>query len=134
MPSSAYEVVRQYVDLNRAGNHDAAMDLVSSDVQVEVPPSVPWGGSSRGRTEYDKRGPEAAKYFKMEPGGNVKVLDCGDVALLTFDGSATATATGRSFVHKLRELFTVEGGIIIKIEIFYWDTAMILHALEEESV
>jgi ketosteroid isomerase-like protein len=124
-----FELLQQYIAKRREGDAAGAMAMVDENVELNLPESLPWGGLRRGRDGLTAIRTEAAQHLKVDPSGDLKLLDAGDIAIINFNGTATGVRTGKPCVYRTLEVYRYEDGKAARIDMFYFDTAGMLDAM-----
>jgi len=112
-----------------AGNRDGAMALLSPDLLIEQPPSLPHGGEHRGHDGMAAMGAAFAEHWDRVIVDPRLVADGATVVQLTTQ-TWTARTTGRAVTVDVVELLTVADGRITEIRVFPQDTASLLATLD----
>ena len=128
--ASGIDVVRELVRRFTAGDHDGALELYHPELRVELPYSLPHGGTYRGR---EGVGPMAAAFAERweRTIEDPRLMGCDDVVVQLTTQTWTAKATGRSATVDVVELFSFADGMIIEIRVFQQDTHRLLETLDE---
>jgi ketosteroid isomerase-like protein len=126
---TAAEVVAEVGARFRAGDRDGARALLSPDLRIEQPASLPHGGVHHGSDGMDAMGARFAEHWDRAI-GEADLRPWGDSAVQVTTQTWTAKATGRVATVDVVELFTVEDGLITEIRVFQQDTAVLLATLE----
>jgi hypothetical protein len=125
---NAAEVVAELGSRFRAGDVDGAKALLSPDLRIEQPASLPHGGVHEGRDAMDTMGARFAEHWSREI-GPADLRPWGDGAVQVTSQTWTSKATGRSATVDVVELFRVEDDLITEIKVFQQDTAALLATL-----
>jgi hypothetical protein len=126
---TAAEVVALLGERFRAGDVDGAKALLSSDLRIEQPASLPHGGVHHGRDAMDTMGARFAEHWERQIGpADLRPWGAGAVQVTT--QTWTSKATGRSATVDVVELFQVDDDLITEIRVFQQDTAALLATLE----
>lgn len=125
---SAAEVVAELGARFRAGDLDGAKALLSPDLVIVQPASLPHGGEHHGRDAMATMGARFAEHWERTI-GEADLRDWGDGAVQVTTQTWTSTATGRSATVDVVELFRVEDGLIVEIRVFQQDTQVLLDTL-----
>lgn len=122
---SSLDLVKLLYGRAGSGDWDAVEQMMSPDLIIHEPASVPFGGEWRGR--------DALKRLYMtvmgkweNPKVQVKAFVGDDlyvVALLDF--TMTSKLTGRTFTQPVAEVSKVEGGLVTEMRVHYFDAAEI---------
>lgn len=117
------ETVRSIYALARAGDWDGVEQLLSPDLVIHEPPSLPFGGEWRGRDAL-RRLFAAVMGLWDAPSVETETIvgdDAHVVALLRF--TMTSKATGRTFSQPVAEVSRLAGGLVTNMRIHYFDSA-----------
>jgi uncharacterized protein len=128
--SQSVDVVEQLVGRFRAGDWDAALDLLHPEFRIEQPASLPHGGWHRGRDGMGAMAGVFARYWDRTI-GPPRIVDCGDLVVQITAQTWTGKATGRSATVDVVELFTVTDGLVREIRVFQQDTHLLLGLLDD---
>lgn len=128
---SSVDIVKEYY--RRFEENDGPLMLVSSTAELRVPKSLPYGGVYRGHDEWNNFGMKFLniwtdiKFPRVENG--ISEVGAFVIALLSFSGRSIKT--GKCINVDVIDRIQVQDGMIISFEAFYWDTGIILQALDE---
>jgi ketosteroid isomerase-like protein len=107
----------------RTGDWAAVEQLLSPDLVIHEPPSLPFGGAWTGRDALQRLFARVMGTWD-NPGVAIDAI-VGDerhvVALLRF--TMTSRVTGRTFTQNVAEVSLVEDGLIREMRIHYFDAA-----------
>ena len=126
---TAAEVVAELGAKFRAGDVDGAKALMSPDLRIEQPASLPHGGVHSGPDAMGTMGARFAEHWDREI-GPADLRPWGDGAVQVTTQTWTSKATGRSATVEVVELFQVKDGLITEIKVFQQDTALLLATLD----
>lgn len=120
---SGVALVRTLYARAGSGDWDGAEELLSPDLVIHEPPSLPFGGDWTGRDALRRL---FARVMGIWESPQVEIESIvGDdvhvVALLRF--TMTSKATGRTFTQPVAEVSVIEDGVIREMRIHYFDTA-----------
>jgi uncharacterized protein len=130
MPASPIEIVRSIYEEFGRGDVPALVARLHPEVEVMVhaPPSVPYAGIRRGPSEVESWFGEmdsAMTFTRMEP--ETMIASDGRVAVRGSE-AGVATATGRSYESAFAHLWTIEDGLVRRMDDFM-DSAAVATAL-----
>lgn len=106
----------------RAGDWDGVEALLSPDLVIHEPPSLPFGGDWTGRDALRRLFARVMGRWD-DPRVEIETIVGDDrhvVALLRF--TMTSKVTGRTFTQPVAEVSVIEAGLIRKMRIHYFDT------------
>jgi ketosteroid isomerase-like protein len=120
---SGVALVRTLYARAGSGDWDGAEELLSPDLVIHEPPSLPFGGDWTGRDALRRL---FARVMGIWESPQVEIESIvGDdvhvVALLRF--TMTSKAKGRTFTQPVAEVSVIEDGVIREMRIHYFDTA-----------
>ena len=124
------DLMRRVYEIAGQGRWDEVEALLSDDLVIHEPESLPYGGEWRGRDALRRLYAEVMGYW-ADPHVTVRAIT-GDeewaVALLDF--TMTSRATGERFTMPVAEASRAEAGKIAEMRIHYFDTAELLNRIE----
>ena len=127
--TSCLDLMRQVYAIAGQGRWDEVEGLLSDNLVIYEPESLPYGGEWRGRDALRRLYAEVMSYW-ADPQVTVRSI-VGDeewsVALLDF--AMTARATGDRFTTHVAEASRAEDGKIVEMRIHYFDTADLLRRM-----
>jgi uncharacterized protein len=129
MPKANVEVVKQFEHAFVRGDMDHVISLLAPDIVVHEAPSLPYPGDHRGIDGFLKLAEAFNRVWEIKSPLDLAFLDAGEdkvVVLVKFD--AEARATGKPLTLRLVEVYTVQGGKIADLDVYYRDTAAIVEA------
>lgn len=106
----------------RAGDWDGVEALLSPDLVIHEPPSLPFGGDWTGRDALRRLFARVMGTWD-DPRVEIETIVGDDrhvVALLHF--TMTSQVTGRTFTQPVAEVSVIEAGLIREMRIHYFDT------------
>lgn len=115
-------VVEAVVDAFNRGDMDGVLSHFAADVVVHEADSIPHGGTHSGREAFVAMLTTLGSTYEIENEKTV-VTDAGDVVLLRMNPTFTSRATGRSATVPTVEVYTVQDGRIVDVDVYYKDTA-----------
>ncbi|MDG4820589.1 nuclear transport factor 2 family protein [Asanoa sp. WMMD1127] len=118
----AYAVTRLFEDADRS----PILPMLSDDVVLRLPDTLPYGGEFTGRTAFDE-------FFSKSPAANPvwesfditveDVIAADDHIIARLTNTAVPKATGKAVVFENLWLFSVADGRIVRVQL-YADTAV----------
>lgn len=123
-------IVRGALEALGRGDMDGFLAAYDPAVEARVPPSLPWGGVHRGHHGIRQLIAGIAQAF--EPGveiGLEDILDAGPVVVPVVRLRGRGRASGCEVDMRVVELFRLQAGLVVDIDVFYKDTAALLEAL-----
>jgi uncharacterized protein len=129
MPKANVEVVEQFEHAFVRGDMDHVISLLAPDIVVHEAPSLPYPGDHRGIDGFLKLAEAFNRVWELKSPLDLAFLDTGEdkvVVLVKFD--AEARATGKPLTLRLVEVYTVQGGKIADLDVYYRDTVAIVEA------
>ena len=129
MPKANVEVVELFEHAFVRGDMDHVISLLAPDIVVHEAPSLPYPGDHRGIDGFLKLAEAFNRVWEIKSPLDLAFLDAGEdkvVVLVKFD--AAARATGKPLTLRLVEVYTVHGGKIADLDVYYRDTAAIVEA------
>lgn len=107
----------------RAGDWNGVEALLSPDLVIHEPPSLPFGGDWTGRDALQRLFARVMGTWE-NPRVDIDAI-VGDerhvVALLRF--TMTSRVSGRTFTQHVAEVSVIDAGLIVEMRIHYFDTA-----------
>ena len=123
------ERLQTFVGLMMSGRYDEARSMVSSDVVIHEPASIPYGGEFHGLEGFDQFRRTFGATWKSWSDGPIWYAEhAGKVVKLNVI-TAVSRATGRSYTTPLAEFFTFKDGKLAEIQVFYQDIPGFLAAV-----
>jgi ketosteroid isomerase-like protein len=129
MPKANVEVVERFEHAFVRGDMDDVVSLLAPEIVVHEAPSLPYPGDHRGIDGFLKLAGAFNRVWEIKTPLDLTFLDAGEdkvVVLVKFD--VEARATGRPLTLRLVEVYTVQGGKIADLDVYYRDTAAIVEA------
>lgn len=117
------EIVGAIYARARTGDWASVEELLSPDLVIHEPPSLPFGGEWRGRDALQRLFAKVMGYWDA-PNVQIDAIvgdDTHVVALLRF--TMTSRATGRTFTQNVAEVSVLQGGVVTEMRIHYFDSA-----------
>lgn len=131
--TAARDVVRAFTSALGAGDVKACLALLSEDNVFAEAPSLPYGGDYVGRGGFVQMLRDVSTHFSI-------VLDTPDVqpcgerqVLVQVTGTMTARASGRSMPLHAVDLYTVEDGLVSRVDVFYKDTHAVVTLMRTDA-
>jgi ketosteroid isomerase-like protein len=122
-------ITTAFLDAFQNGDLDLARSMLTDDVEVTEPASLPYGGTWRGIDGFDQLCMKLGEAWEFgEFGWQVHGTD-GDCTFHTGHLNATSRATGRHCDAPFTEKIEYRGDKICRITIYLADTAAALDAL-----
>jgi ketosteroid isomerase-like protein len=119
-------LTRRIYTLAGQARWDEVEQLLSEDLVIHEPESLPYGGEWRGRDALRRLYAEVMTYW-ADPSVELRTI-VGDeewaVALLDF--TMTSRTTGQRFTTPVAEASRAVGGKIVEMQIYYFDTASLV--------
>ena len=126
------ERLQAFVSLMNSGRYDEARSMVSSEIVISEPASIPYGGEFHGLAGFDQFRRTFAATWKSWSDGPIWYAEHGGTVVKLNVITAVSRATGRSYTTPLAEFFTFSGGKLVKIQIFYQDISGFLAAVSAD--
>jgi ketosteroid isomerase-like protein len=128
MTQTALTLTRRIYEIAGQGRWDEVEQLLSEDLVIHEPESLPYGGEWRGKDALRRLYAKVMTYW-ADPSVAVRSIVGDDehaVALLDF--TMTSRTTGERFTMPVAEASRAEGGKIVEMRIHYFDTAKLRRA------
>jgi uncharacterized protein len=124
--TSALAVVREFVAYLSEGDELAARELLSDDITVHEPESLPYGGDHTGKDAFFKLREAVGEVWEKCGEIERRELDCGaEHAVVIVRFPVKVRASNTEFELRISEAYTVRGGRITEMELYYFDTKQI---------
>ena len=128
----------EIVDLLEKVGHDRSTPeaaetyarFMSPDLRVIEPGSLPYGGVFQGPeqlAEFERLFHETWSHHEYEV---ERYAEAGEYVAVSINLRMTSRANGRQVSSRVAEWWRVVDGKVVEIELFYEDTAAVLHALQ----
>lgn len=122
--SPTVEVVRRFTAGLSSGDLDTCLSLVHDDLIFSEADSLPFGG--------DRTGPQGlldllaavARDYRVRLSPPV-IAEAGDRVLVQVGGTIASRATGRQLELQALDLYEVQDGRIVRVDVFYKDAAAV---------
>ncbi len=124
MTSSDVEVVRQFVASLSVGDLDTCNTLIADDLVFAEADCLPFGGEWKGKDGLVGMLTAVAKNYRIKL-GEPTIADAGDRVLVRVSGTIGSRATGRSLPLDAVDVYTVTGGLISRVDVYYKDAAAV---------
>jgi uncharacterized protein len=129
----ARSVVTSFLDNLHKGDIDACCALFAPAAAIREADSLPFGGLREGPDGFRSLVGEVGRLYKLRLGEPTVNAD-GAVATVRFDITMTSRGTGRGVEMRVIDVYTIEGGLITELDVYYQDTKAIAELeLSEES-
>lgn len=129
MSNANAALIERFENSYLAGDIDDVMTILSDDIVVHEPTSVPYAGDHRGKQAFLGLQQQFVGVWDLPDGVELEILPAGDDRVLVLvDGTAIARATGEGYRLRIAEVYTVTDGRIASIEVFYFDTKLLAAA------
>ena len=122
--------VERFLGRISRGDVQEALHCLGPSVELLEPDSLPYGGRYTGREGFVRFLTEIAKFWDIAPVATL-VHDLGDDVLVRSALRLTARSTDRTLDTSVLEVYSVERGLITRIEPFFRDTAKMVGVLDE---
>lgn len=127
----AVGVVTEFVHLLGSGEFDKCLAMIEADAVITEAPNLPFGGEWRGPQGFADMAKAVAKEYRLRLGEPV-ISAAGDRVLVRVSGTIAARASGREMPLDALDLYTVHGGRITGLDVYYKDAAAVT-ALREPA-
>ena len=101
-------------------------ELIAENCVVHIPASMPYGGDHVGPEGFQAMSDAMNATWRITGGLDNNFVEFGEdqvVCLVQWTGESLHT--GETVPMRMAEFFRVDGGKIVEITIFYWDTAAV---------
>jgi uncharacterized protein len=113
-----------------AGNRDGLRGILHPDVVVHEAPTLPYGGDHHGLEAFIQLFETVQSTWEFTEAFQYVYYDSEpDTVILQVEVDAIAAVTRKPLRLRLAEIFTIRGGKIVELDVYYWDTAAMLEAL-----
>lgn len=127
----AFEIVDQLYKHARVADWEAVASVMSDDLVINEPPSLPYGGEWRGRHALRDLFSTVMTYWD-EPVIEQDSLSSDSRTVVSMVRlTITSRRNGERVTHRIAEVTTVEGERVTEMRIYYFDTARVLLELGE---
>jgi uncharacterized protein len=135
MSEANMELMRTFAREVVAYNNDGLRKILDENIIIHEAPTLPYGGIHRGPDAFIKLFETVNEIWEFEGEFQYTHFPAGpDAVLLLVEVDAIARETRDSFHMRLAELFTIRDGKIVELDVYYWDTARMLQALNATPV
>ena len=124
MGRAGQEVVLRFTQALVAGDMSTCLDLVDDSLVFSEPESLPFGGDHHGKQGFLELLADVSRHYRMRLAAPV-IAEAGDRVLVRMSGEITARSTGRRMPLDALDLYEVVGDRIVRVEVFYKDTAAV---------
>lgn len=128
-PPSPAEVIERMLEAFTAGDVGGLIRWFDPGVVVHQADSLPYGGSHRGHAGFLAMLARLGTTYEVQM-SSYTVAAAGSTVVLRMELTFTARTSGRSAKQPTVELYTVGGGLITGVDVFYKDTQAVLDLLE----
>jgi hypothetical protein len=120
--AGAFEVVAEFLQNLRSGNLDACCSAFSATALIDEAESLPFGGIRVGPKGFAELVATVGRLYKMKLGP--PTIDAsGNTVFVRFDITMTSRRTGNWTQMSAVDIYTVEGGMITSLDVYYKDPA-----------
>ena len=120
MSQENVELVRRAYEAWNAGNFDAASELLSPEMEWQMPPNLPESDTWRSKAEVQRGLEDFMESWKELRAEVQELIDAGDrvVALVRFRGRSAVTELELQGVSVDAAVWTVRDGKLAKVEMY----------------
>ena len=118
MQESSGAIAARLVDAFAAGDLETALSTIHPRCVVHEPDAVPYAGDWPGHDGFGRLAAAMADLFEVVFRQRTIIHD-GDVAVTRADVTFTSRATGRAFDTSVVEVYTVDEGLIVEVDVYY---------------
>jgi limonene-1,2-epoxide hydrolase len=120
--AGAHEIVAEFLRNLRDGNLDACCSAFSATALIDEAESLPFGGIRVGPKGFADLVATVGRLYKMRLGP--PTIDAsGNTVFVRFDITVTSRHTGNWTQMSVVDIYTVEGGMITGLDVYYKDSA-----------
>jgi limonene-1,2-epoxide hydrolase len=120
--AGAFEVVADFLHNLADGNLDACCSAFSATALIDEAESLPFGGIRVGPKGFAELVATVGRLYKMRLGP--PTIDAsGNTVFVRFDITLTSRRTGNWTQMSVVDVYTVEGGMITGLDVYYKDSA-----------
>lgn len=130
MTEDALTTVRTFVAAVAEERMDDARGLLSDDFVAYEAGGLPYSGEYRGPQGFFELMVRMDDGMDVMPGPTMQFLLADNTVAVRFRLTFTARATGRSVEMGMVEVYTVRGGLIVELDVYYKDPAAVSALLE----
>jgi uncharacterized protein len=125
--------VRSFLAAIKDQNVRGALALLSEDVRVDEPESLPWGGVHTGPKAFVSEVAAVMGGLASAAFDDIAVDQAGGDVIVRLRLTLTLKRTNRSVTVPIVEIYRVQAGRITSIDVFLKDTGPLLEGLAEDS-
>jgi ketosteroid isomerase-like protein len=112
-------IVVKFVDAFGDQRLDDALSLLDDEFVVHAAGDVPYSGDYFGPTGFLELVTKISEMLELMPSPKMQFLADGDKVVLHYRLTFTARASGESVEMSMAEVFTVQEGLIMELDVFY---------------
>lgn len=125
----AWQIVDQLYQDARVADWDVVASVMSDDLVINEPPSLPYGGEWRGRHALRDLFATVMGHWDEPAVVQDSLTSDGTTVVAMVRLTITSRRNGERVTHRIAEVTTVEGEKVTEMRIYYFDTARVLHEL-----
>ena len=122
----AWQIVDQLYQNARVADWDAVAAVMSDDLVINEPPSLPYGGEWRGRHALRDLFSTVMTYWDEPKIEQDSLTSDGRTVVAMVRLTVTSPLSGERVTHRIAEVTTVEGERVTEMRIYYFDTSRVL--------
>jgi ketosteroid isomerase-like protein len=111
-----------------------ALALLHEDVEIDEPASLAYGGLHKGPGGFVTGVLKVMGGIAEFATDEVTLHDAGDTTVVRMDVTVTARSTRCAIRTSVTEIYEVRDGLIVRIDVFYKDTAALLRIFDGHDV
>ncbi len=123
-------VVGEFMKAIAEERYDDAGALLHAEFVVHEAGGMPFSGEYHGPQGFFDLYAKMNEGLKLTPGEAIQYLHAQDTVAMRFPLKFTARASGNSLEMNLVEVYTVRGGLIVDLDVYYKDPLAITELLE----
>jgi ketosteroid isomerase-like protein len=127
--TSCLDLMRRVYEIAGQGRWGEVEQLLSDDLVIYEPESLPYGGEWNGRDALQRLYAKVMNYW-ADPSVTVRsVIGDEEWAVALLDFTMTSRSTGERFTMPVAEASRAAGGKIVEMRIHYFDTVKLLRRI-----
>jgi uncharacterized protein len=118
MQESSGAIAARLLDAFAAADFETALRIIHPRCVVHEPDAVPYAGDWPGRDGFGRLAAAMADLFEVSFRQRAIIHD-GEVAVMRANVTFTSRATGRAVDTSVVEVYRVEEGLIVEVDVYY---------------
>jgi uncharacterized protein len=129
MTSNPQSTVKSFMTAIVEGRFQDARGLLHDDFVVHEAGGVPYSGEYRGAHGFFELFGKMNEHMELSPDPVIQYLVADDSIAIRYRLKFTARASGKDVEMSVVEIYTVRGGLIVELDVYYKDPSAVAELL-----